>query len=217
MSIAFNKNWPHKHRAIIYALFFTLLLFLCLPLAQMITDRGDKKLIVRGIDLAPPAPPPPPKSPDEPEEEQEEVVELQDMSEAIPLEALEIDLNPNVSGALAVAVKSKKFKIRTNLAADMKTFDLAELDNRPRLLNRPLYNFPDSLARRSIKKVIVEARVIIHETGRLTLVKIVKMPHPEIKHAAQKWVRQALFSAPKKDGIPVKGTFILPLELEDEH
>lgn len=205
----------HRNRAMIYALFFSVLLFLCLPLAQMIADRGDKKLIVRSIDIAAP-PPPPPKSPDEPEQEQEEVIELEDMADMVPLDALDIDLNPNVSGALAVAVKSKKFKIRTDLAADLKTFDLSDLDDLPRLLNRPLYTYPASLERRGIKKSVVEIMVIVHETGRLTIEKFIKLDHPDLKPAAEKFIRQALFSAPKKDGVAVKGKFILPLELKDE-
>lgn len=205
----------HKNRAMIYALFFTVLLFLCLPLAQMITDSTDKKLIVRGIDIAAPAPPPPPKSPDEPEEEQEEEVELQEMADMVPLEALDIDLNPNVSGALAVAVKSKQFKIRTNLAADLKTFDLADLDDLPRLVNRPVYNFPTSLSRRGIKKVLAGVKVRINESGRLTLLKVTRLDHPELRSVVEKWIRQALFTPPKKDGIAVRSSFVFEIEIQD--
>ncbi|MBL4801617.1 MAG: energy transducer TonB [Emcibacter sp.] len=204
----------YRKRAIIYALFFSVLLFLCLPLAQIISGSGDKKLIVRSIDIAPPAPPPP-KRPDEPEDQQEEVVKLQDMTDVVPLEALDIDLNPNVTDALAVAVKTKKFKIRTSLAADFKTFDLGELDDLPRLINRPLYTYPASLSRRGIKNSVVEVMVIVHENGRLTIKKFTKLDYPELQSAAEKFIRQALFSAPKKDGKAVKGKFILPLELKD--
>ena len=205
----------YKYRPTIYALFLIGLLFLCLPLAQMITQGYDKKLIVRTIDVVAPTPPPP-ENPDEQMEMQEEMVELQEMVEAVPLEALEIDLNPNVSGSLAVAVKPKNFKVQMDLMAEIKTFDLAELDNLPRLLNRPLYNFPRNLSRRGIKKSVIEVTVIIHENGRLTIENFTKLNYPELKPAAEKWIRQALFSVPKKDGVTVKGKFLLPLELKDD-
>ncbi|MBL4603576.1 MAG: hypothetical protein JKY84_12580, partial [Emcibacteraceae bacterium] len=54
----------YKYRPTIYALFLIGLLFLCLPLAQMITQGYDKKLIVRTIDVVAPTPPPP-ENPDE--------------------------------------------------------------------------------------------------------------------------------------------------------
>lgn len=210
------KNLLRRCRPSVYALIFTGLLFLCLPLAQMMTDNGDKKLIVRSIDIASPPPPPPPESPDTPEDQEDQKVELQDMSEIIPLDMLNIDLNPNIAGALAVAVKAKNFNVKMNLAADFKTFDLAALDNLPRMMNHPRGEYPAKLAARGIKKSMVEILVIIHETGRLTIEKFIKCDHPELKPAARKWIKQVLFSPPKKDGKAVKGKFILPLELDND-
>jgi hypothetical protein len=210
------KRLFFRYRAYVYALVATALLFVCLPLAQIITDGHEKKLIVRTVDLSPPPPPPPPEVPDEQDEMLDETVELEDVVEMVPLEVLDIELNPNVAGALAVAVKAKQFKYKMDLVADMKTFDLAELDDLPRLLNRPLYKYPPALSRRGIKKSMVEIMVIVHENGKLTIEDFMKLDYPELQSTAEKFIRQARFSAPKKDGQAVKGKFILPLELKDE-
>ena len=93
------------------------------------------------------------------------------------------------------------------------SYDLGELDSKPRLLNSPSVSFPSSLRRRGVRRGTVTLNVSIDTTGRVTVNSVIKSSHPELVRMAKSYATRARYTVPKKDGKPVKATFTWPLTL----
>ena len=95
-----------------------------------------------------------------------------------------------------------------------KVFGLDELDQPPRLLNRPRATFPEGLIRRGIAKGRVVLIVKIDKEGRAELEEIIESSDPELAQAAAAVVKQARFSSPLHKGKSVETRFRWPLVLQ---
>lgn len=97
---------------------------------------------------------------------------------------------------------------------DQQVFALTELDHKPIVMYRPTYDLAKSLQRAGISDTLVEAHVMIHEDGHVSLISYEYLPHPELKPEVDRIIEKLRFTSPKKNGIKVKAEFLLPLHLE---
>jgi len=94
---------------------------------------------------------------------------------------------------------------------------VAELDQTPRLLNRPSVRFPSKLARTGVREGRVMLEVTINTSGKVSVDRVLNSSHPahsELAAAARSFASRARYSKPTKNGRPVQAVFHWPLVLK---
>lgn len=193
------------------------LLFLLIPLTQLLDQVEEPDLELREVTFSPPPPEPPPPPPDEvqaPEPEQAPP-EMPKEPPPIQVDALDVALNPGTGDAVAMGIPTPNLNMRRDMTGDIqKLFTFEDLAEAPRLINAPRFRFPSQLARRGVDegKVIVEIDIL--PNGRAELRRIISFTHPELIDAAREIVRSARFTKPEIDGRAqtVRGRFPLILQ-----
>ena len=181
-----------------------------LPLTQLLNPNEGKKQI-RSVEIALPPPPPPPISePPPPPDTPEEPPPPPDQSMNIDLSQLDMNLNAGVGNIMAGVFAFKGFSASKDAMSEMKIFNLAELDRKPRLLRKPSIKYPPFLKRKKIEGD-VKLLVLINERGSVKVLKVLSTSHPEFTEAATKAVERSRYEAPKKGGKAVRTKFLLPV------
>jgi TonB family protein len=217
-----KSNWkPAPFLALFGAVVLALGLFLVIPLTQSMGVEMPIQLDVREVNLAAP---PPPKTPPLPEEEFKpiekptpEPPQLESEVQKLDVQQLEMDLSPGLGASLSMGVQRMNFATEVNVVAAIKSiFEFDELEERPRLINRPRLVFPRELERRGVREVRVIAQIVIDESGRTTVEKIISSSydHPSVERAARQTIAQARYTVPRRDGQPVKATRRFQLKME---
>ncbi|MBT6659811.1 MAG: energy transducer TonB [Verrucomicrobia bacterium] len=176
-------------------LLISLLLFLILPFTQKLSGSNPKNLLLK-VDVSLPPPPPPPPPPPE-EEEEEEKPELQEEQQMLTLSQLELALNPGAGGVGIYAGLNPK--VSTDAIAEMKIFDLSEVDREPRPLVRIPPQYPPKLLLNRVSGR-VDLLIVIDEEGRVTDYQVRRFTHNEFKREVTRVIRQWKFSPAMKDG-----------------
>lgn len=213
-----NARWKWTPLVAIGGAFGTAaLLFLLIPLTQMLDRVASPDLEVRAVSFAPPPPdlPPPPSEEPPPPEPERPPPEMPQEPPPIQIEALDVALNPGAGDAVAMGIATPDFKTETDLTADIQQlFTFEDLAEAPRLINQPRFRFPADLARRGVNegKVIVEIDIL--PSGRARLRRIISSTHRELEPAAREIVESARFTKPTVDGQAqtVRGRFPLVLQ-----
>ncbi len=208
-----NETLPtlggNPRTAVIGSVIITVLLFILIPLSQMLSFHKDRTNITLTEMMMPPPPPPPPEPPP-PEQEDLEVEdpEMEDEREPPTLEQLELtlstELNANLSGAFVIPA----FQIGVNLS-DL-VFDLEDLDEIPKVITqvRPVY--PPSL-RRSGSGGRVVVLFIVDESGTVRLPRIENSSDYAFDKPALDAIKKWRFTPGIKDGRKVKTKMRLPI------
>ncbi|WP_158279731.1 energy transducer TonB [Coraliomargarita sinensis] len=193
------------------------LLFLLIPLTQLLDKVEQPDLEVREVTFSPPPPelPPPPPDEMEPPEAEEPPPEMPKEPPPIEIDALDVALNPGAGDAVAMGIPTPDLNMEQDMTGDIqKLFTFEDLSESPRLINQPRFRYPSRLARRGIDegKVIVEIDIL--PNGRAELRRIISSTHPELEEAAREIVRSARFTKPEVNGRPqtVRGRFPLILQ-----
>tara|TARA_B100001250_G_scaffold412621_1_gene444362 strand:+ start:1986 stop:2615 length:630 start_codon:yes stop_codon:yes gene_type:complete len=179
----------------------SLLLFLILPFTQKLTGSNPKESIVK-VDVTLPPPPPPPEL-----EEEDEKPEMEEEQELLTLNQLELALNPGVGGVGIYANLTPK--VGTDAIAEMKIFDLSEVDREPRALVQINPKYPLQLIRNKIKGR-VDLWVVIDDRGRVTDYKVKSSTHLSFTREVTRVIKKWKFSPAVKDGKPVTVRKIQP-------
>lgn len=215
ISLPFNLK-THPFRLVFYAIFFSIMLFLVLPLSQLYQVIIDKKEIVRPIDIIARPPEEPQRMEQEKEISLQEVINIQSVASEIELEPLDVTLDASLEGDLKVKIDTGIFKIKgsygkQDLLADIKMFSLAELDTTPTSLNDPLLRSPKELIEQHVVEINAEALVIITEKGEVEFVQFISLSHQEANAAVREYIQKLRYTPPKKDGEVGRVRFRLPI------
>ncbi len=193
------------------------LLFLLIPLTQLLDKVEEPGLTVREVTFSPPPPelPPPPPEEVQPPEPEQTPPEMPEEPPPIQIDALDVALNPGAGDAVAMGIPTPDLNMEQDMTGDIQQlFTFEDLAEAPRLINQPRFRFPSQLARRGVDegKVIVE--IDIKPNGRAELRRIISSTHPELIDAAREIVRSARFTKPEVDGRAqtVRGRFPLILQ-----
>ena len=193
------------------------LLFLLIPLTQMLDDVEEPDLKVREVTFSPPPPelPPPPPEETEAPEPEEPPPEMPKEPPPIQIDALDVGLNPGAGDAVAMGIATPNLNMEQDMTGDIqKLFTFEDLSEAPRLINQPRFRFPSQLARRGIDEGKVVVEIDILPNGRAELRRIISSTHPDLEDAAREIVRSARFTKPEINGRPqtVRGRFPLILQ-----
>lgn len=199
-------------RAVFYTVAATFAVFFLLPFTQILSGIAGKTQQFRAVEIAPPPPPPPVE--EEEEEIEEEVEEppppMEEPPPPLDLTQLELALNPGIGDAMAGAFGFSGFDVQPDAVEDMQIFSLKDLDEKPQLLQGVAPIYPHELKRERIKGV-VKLLVLVDESGRVNVMRVVNSTHPSFENPARDAAEKFKYSPPMKDGRPVKTKYVLPI------
>jgi protein TonB len=212
-----NGYQPRKRgigfiRAIVYAIVTILVIYVLLPFTQMLSGDGKEVIEYREFDISPPPPPSPPdmEEPPEPEEQEEPPPELQEPPPPLDLAQLEMAMNPGIGDAQAAGLGFGSLEAQPNALADLELFDVKDLDERPNPIKR-VNMIPPIQFKKERRSGIVRLEVMIDEKGSTTVLEIVESSDPALEGPAIEAAEQWIWTAPKKNGDPVKARYIFPI------
>ncbi len=190
-----------------------LLIFLLVPLTQLFRPPAKTVQPLEEVVLAVPPPPPPPvETPPPPlKREEERPPELNEPPPMPTLEQLELSLNPGTGGALSVEV-GLDLNFKTESAQQMiDLFGFDELDEIPRLIREGMPRLKQSreylqLLHRNVEKSVT-LTVIVDERGYVEVTDVAKYTHRELIPAAKQVAESSRFSAPIRNGKPVRAKY----------
>lgn len=193
--------------SLVYAIAISIVLFLLLPLTQLIEQFRQPNTTEIASVTEPPPPPPleePPPPPEE--EEEEEVEEIEEQREPPSLDLLELAINPDFSGEFG-----GDFNLNTFDIPDVSEliFELKDLDEGVRPTTQVRAVYPPAMKRQG-RGGTVTVQFIVDEEGSVRNPFIERSPDPAFSKAVLDVIRKWKFSVPMKDGEPVKVRVRLP-------
>ncbi len=204
------KFKPSPLRLVLYAVFFTVMLFMLLPLSRMFQDYTAPDQIVRSIELATTPPPPQQREQQEEEVTVEDVVEIEQVKSEIEVEPLDVQLESSLQGELQGQIGMANFDVKTDrsdIMAEIQTFSLAELDETPVSLNDPLFQRPE---RAGFEEITALVRVILTENGSVIFQSFEELNNQEAREQIREYVGKLKFTAPTRNGEVGRVEFLLP-------
>jgi protein TonB len=197
--------------SIIYGLFIASLLFLLLPLTQLIdsatSDKGDRQ--VKGYV----EPPPPMDMEMEAPEVEEEEVEIEEMEEPPPppdLSALELMTNVDITQGFGVGSKAFDFSSQVGKELDEMIFTLKDVSKPPVPTYRREPVYPPELKRLKIEgQVFIDC--VVDKNGNVRNPKVHKSDNDGFNKNAIDAVRKWKFTPGEKDGKKVLVKVRIPI------
>lgn len=190
-------------------------LFLLIPLTQILDEVKKPDLLVREVAIAPPPPdvPPPPEEAMPPKPETPPP-EMPQEPPPIQVNTLDVALNPGAGDAIAIGVETPQLQTEDMTSSIQQLFTFEDLPEAPRLINQPRFRYPPELARRGVEQGKVVVEIDILPNGRARLRRIVSSTHPALEPAAREVVERARFTKPVIDGRArtVRGRFPIILQ-----
>lgn len=213
-----NATWILRFSRVGAAVVLTGFLIIFLVGTRMIEPKNEVLTLrsISGIDpVSMPAPPPPPPtalSQPTPPPPPPVTMDLPKLDLSVD------DMAPPIKAVIAekqfeFEMAPAEFSSNQPEVKARNLFSSADLDNQPRLLNRPRVNFPSHLKSQRIREGKVTLEVLINTAGRITIRRIVSSSHPDFVPMAKSFAMQSKFSPPKKDGRIVNAVFNWPLVL----
>lgn len=149
-------------------------------------------------ELTPPPPPPPPDLPR---------LEIELNSVAPPLRA-------TLERKVELRLDRTEFTPQRQAPLAKMVFSAADLDSKPRLLNRPPVTFPSAQRKAGVREAKVVLEILISSSGSVEVKRIIECPHEDFAEVAKSYATRARFTPPKKDGRNVQALFRWPLFLK---
>lgn len=203
----------------LFAAALALLFVAALLLLQETVFDTQPDATIRKVDVALPPPPPPPP----PLKMQQQ--DLSPQAPSINVAGLGGGPSLNFSSVPSLGLDELKkverpefdlssLSINQSMAVDFPIIDVKNLDKRPRLVSSKYIQFPRSLIQRGIKIVPTKVQIIIDDKGNVYINKITDPIYPEMIDVIRAWVKNARFTIPTKNGLPVQAVYDYTLQFE---
>ena len=204
---------PGIARAGVAAL-LTVVLLVFLAVMRLEFSSKSPTLTMRSFDRldavslpAPPPPPPPDIPPPPPPKTQLPKLDLQIDPVAPPVKA-------NIDQDVDFDLTLSEFAPQNEQPRQDMVFSLSDVDNKPKLLNRPTFTFPNSLKRQGVSKGVVKLEIRLSPRGQVDIKRIISATHQELIPVAKTFASRARFTPVEKDGRAVNLSFIWPIQFE---
>ncbi len=199
------------------AIVLTLAFFFILPVMQTISAPPEWEITQMDFDSGPIDTPPPAPQADEPESEPEsqeqppELVESQDVQ--LDLEQLEMALNPGFSqgwmGSGDFAINLNSIMSTSSEENINEIFSLADLDQKPRIINQPSPVLSPTLRRKTPASLTII--FIVDEQGHVIEPRVKSSSDSDFDKSALDAVKRWLFEPGKKSGKAVQTRMLAPI------
>lgn len=200
---------------ILSAAVLTVLIFFLFPFTQYLGSQTREIEQVRSVAVAPPPPPPPeePPPPDPPPPDEPPPPDLSEPPPPLDLSQLEMALNPGMGGEFAGAFSVDGFDVAGDAQSEIMTFELSDLDERPRLVSGSPPRYPQDLLRQRVEGV-VRLRVMLDENGRVQVQSVLSATRSAFEQPAIVAAESFRYTPPTKNGQPARAVFNLPIHFE---
>ncbi len=191
------------------------LVWLILALDSIVEQQDDEVEIRQLVSFVPPPPLPPPP------------IKMEESNEAPATPSINLlgvgdgpqmqySDNPKLSYSRLEKIVKPEFNmndldIRKELTLDLPLFEVKELDGVPKLVSSNHISFPSGLSRRGIDRVETKVEIIIDQTGRAYVKKIIDPVYPEMIAVIRKAINNSKFTIPRKNGQPVQAVYLYSL------
>jgi hypothetical protein len=191
----------------------SLLIFLLVPITQLLRQPEKPDAVIESIERAPPPPPPPiEEEPEVPEvEEAPPPPELNLPPPSLTLEQLELSLNPGIGGDLTFDSRLN-FDFEAESVEELsRMFGFEELDQIPHMVRTGRPSSQQSmeyrrLMRRDVKKTVV-LDVVVSPQGIVSVRGVQSATHEALVPAAKQAAESSRFSEPTRNGKTVSAKY----------
>lgn len=217
VNVTRNNRWISRGIATGSAILLTvgLLSFLIIVSESDLLKPASTTIREVKFALPPPPPPPPPTHAEQPAETPSLDISIGGDGPSLKTSKMILVAEVDVAELEPPEPKAMTPDWDSLLQPNWDAVGLDELDTPPRMITNASnlkINYPTSLVRQGINTVELELDVMIDETGKVFLRQILGSPPPEIISPVKKIIERARFTAPLKDGVAVRASFIWPLE-----
>lgn len=180
------------------------LLFLAIPLTQLLTDYEKTNTIIEAQEVAPPPPPPPPfeEPPPPPEVEEEPPPEFDRPPPPVTLEQLDLAMEIGTGGSLAGDFALPTINLTQNLGS-LDIFDISDLEKKPQIRKQVPPQYPIEAKLQKISGY-ARAEFIIDTKGNVIDVRIIESSNKVFDRPTIKAISGWKFTPGEKDGKVVK-------------
>jgi periplasmic protein TonB len=194
--------------SLLTGLAFAFVVFLALPISQLISDiRDDKNTVVDSIEYRPDPlfeqPPPPPD-----ETVKDDIEDIKEDREPPTLEQLELSMSADLSSFASSDFSMPSFDFGSQLE-DM-IFELEDLTRVPRPIRRVAPTYPPELRRARIEGTVY-LMFVVRIDGTTSNIVATQSDNPLFEEAAIRAVRRWEFEPGEKDGKAVQTRVRLPI------
>lgn len=176
---------------------FTLLVFLLLPISQLIDSFRDTGLYrVERVDQPPPPPieePPPPEE----EEVQEDIQDIEQQREPPTLDQIALSITADLSGFASSDFTIPDWNVGGQLSDII--YELEDLTRQPRPVSRRQPVYPPELQRARVEGTVV-LRFVVQADGTTSRITVERSDNPAFEEPAIRAVRTWRFEPGEKDG-----------------
>lgn len=183
-----------------------------LHLLKQQPEAPKAELITRKIDVALPTPPPPPppvKTTSSSSEPSQTALNLASLGDGPSINYAD---KPTMTLPKVESLELPNFAIdakviQERLALDMPLLAVEKLDRVPQVVRQKYFPPPKSVRQKGEKRIKTQVELIIDQSGKPYIKRIVDPVYPEMEEVIRAWVSHALFSKPKKDGKAVQAIY----------
>lgn len=215
---------PHVKSAsfIVYGVLVTLVIFSILPLLSNKKIEAFIEVKTRTIETTQKKiPPPKPVVKKSSTKSESKSIKALSLKMVTPIKNIAFKTSNTLTISYNLAATSAGEKLGKESLLDglsfkdnTEVFGLKDLDSHPFALLKPDYKIPKSLVEQGMTDTTAYVHVIIHENGSVTFVDYEYVEFEELKPTIQEIITKMRFNKPTRNGQPVKGQFLLPLNLE---
>ena len=205
----FNQGKRVRFLALMIAIIMALVMGVMLWVTQQLSDMMKPDRTVRTVDIAPPPPEDPPMIEDdvEPPEPPPPPPPMDTPPPQLSLDALTMNFSAGTGVAMGGGFNVEQFAKQVQGNADMK-FRLADLDRKPRLLRKGRVQYPSAM-KKANREGVVRLLLLIDETGRVKVEKVISSDHNDFRDAAIAALEKSKYEPPMRNGKKVKVNYVI--------
>jgi len=193
-----QERYSGYKRVLVLAGSCTVVLFLVVPFANLLSDWNVNATALQDMSQSLPPPPPPPSEPPPPPDTdvEEEEPELDQAPPQLSLAQLDMTLNAGMGDAGAMGFAS--FDPNFNALAEMRIFELSELDKHPVPISRSRPIYPYEMKRNGVRGN-VKLVFVVDALGNTRDIRVESSTHRQFEEPAVDAVRNWRFDPGVKD------------------
>ncbi|KZN64834.1 hypothetical protein N473_13655 [Pseudoalteromonas luteoviolacea CPMOR-1] len=202
-----------KFTLMVFAIGLSSTLFFLLILLDVTNTTPQDKIKIAQLDVAVFIPPPPPPP---------QITDANDMSNDIStLNVLDLAgtvkvnygiknkmATPNITDVSMPEFSPERFEIRDLYASKVPMLEVEQLDRVPKVVSQRYVRPPKSVRKYGQKRIKTTVELIIDQSGKPFIKKIINPTFPEMIETIKTWVKYAKFEVPKKEGKAVQAVYL---------
>ncbi|TMP43162.1 hypothetical protein CWB96_03400 [Pseudoalteromonas citrea] len=187
-------------------------LFMGMHLMKAAVDE-QKELVIRPkVDVAlltPPPPPPPPLKSANKSANESTTIDIMGLGSNLQVKYSKNPTMaiPKVESLDVPQLDLSEFQVIDTFSTSVPMLKVEHLDNVPKVISQKYIKPPKSVRKYGNNRIATKVKLIIDQTGKPYISKIIDPVYPEMIKIIKLWVQQAKFEIPKKEGKPVQAVY----------